>query len=62
MTAIPMFTRVRFKRDVGEIPEGESGTVVHIYKNGVAYEVEWNDRCVETCEPGDIEVLPWTAI
>lgn len=55
--AIPMLARVRFKRQVGEIPAGELGTIVHVYPGGEAYEVEFNGRCVETCEPSDIEPL-----
>jgi hypothetical protein len=49
-------TRVRFKKEVGDVAAGELGTVVHVYPHGLAYEVEFNDQGVVTCEPEDLEI------
>jgi hypothetical protein len=43
--------------DEGIVPAGSKGTVVHVYRDGAGYEVEFAEpfRCVLTTERGDIE-------
>lgn len=38
----PELSLVRLTRDVGDFPSGTVGTVVHVYPDGEAYEVEFN--------------------
>ncbi len=71
--AIPELSVVALTRDlhVGRIrvKEGTTGTVVHVWNDGVAYEVEFDrsdgarhedrDHCVLTAKPEDLRVV-WT--
>jgi len=59
--SIPEHAVVQLLRDLPEegLKAGETGTVVHVYNEGAAYEVEFisgrNRPKLATVEPGDIE-------
>ena len=56
-------SRVRLRRALSEanLPGGAAGTVIHVYKGGKGYEVEFTEGrkhpVVETLFPGDVEPL-----
>ena len=59
MSALPELSTVRIKREIGRVPwcvpAGSVGTIVHVYSDGLAYEVEFEDCAVETVEADDLE-------
>ena len=66
----PELSTARVKRQVGRIPwcvpAGSVGTIVHVYSDGLAYEVEFTVgatiedhwHAVETVEAEDLEDAP----
>ena len=60
---LPEHARVRLRhpRPASNLPAGAVGTIVHIYKGGAAYEVEFtegqNAPALETLLPTDVEAL-----
>lgn len=57
--ALPELSRVSLIRAAGCLPAGSVGTVVHVYSEGRAYEVEFTEpvRTVVTVQAADVRIV-----
>ena len=65
MSGLPELSTARIKREIGRVPAGAVGTIVHVYPNSAAYIVEFTIgdtvenhwHATETVEAVDLEAV-----